>query len=99
MHLILKSNAHKYYKTLKYQFQDHLLVVSIELRYQLRAMKLKDGNDARAHFEKMISICEDLTSMGEPISDKDIFNVVFTSLPHSYNPILSSVSSSMKLNK
>ncbi|KIJ19308.1 hypothetical protein PAXINDRAFT_69271, partial [Paxillus involutus ATCC 200175] len=61
-------------------------------------MKLKDGGDARAHIEKMLSIREDLSSMGRFVSDEDLFNILFTSLPRSYNTILSSVSSTMKLH-
>ncbi|KAG2133519.1 hypothetical protein BD769DRAFT_1323397, partial [Suillus cothurnatus] len=42
---------------------------------------------------------EELASAGDPISDKDFFNITFTSLPRSYNNILSAVSTSMQIHQ
>src|SRR6267154_1641685 len=95
--LLSKSTAKEYYDTLKAQFEQRSLVVSIELRHQLGELKLKNGGDARTHIEKMMMIREELASMGKPVSDEDLFNMIFASLPRSYNTILSTVASSIKL--
>ncbi|KAF9224099.1 hypothetical protein BS17DRAFT_766740 [Gyrodon lividus] len=51
-----------------------------------------------AHLNKMMTIKEELTSMEEPVSDKDFFNMVYVSLPKSYNSVLYSISMSMSLH-
>ena len=79
--LLNKATAEEYYNTLKAQFEQHSLVVSIELRRQLGELKLKEGSDARAHLEKLTLLCEDLASMGKPVSDEDLFNIIFASFP------------------
>ncbi|KAJ8579772.1 hypothetical protein M405DRAFT_754108, partial [Rhizopogon salebrosus TDB-379] len=60
-------------------------------------MKLKDGGDAREHIDKIVMLREELASAGKPISDEDLFNIVFASLPRSYNGILTSISTSIEL--
>ena len=44
--LLNKATAEEYYNTLKAQFEQCSLVVSIELRCQLGELKLKEGSDA-----------------------------------------------------
>ena len=39
-----------------------------------------------------------LASLGQCVSDTNLFNIVFMSLPRSYNPILMSASSNMRLH-
>ncbi|KAG2739680.1 hypothetical protein P692DRAFT_201678351, partial [Suillus brevipes Sb2] len=42
---------------------------------------------------------EELASAGDPVPDKDFFNITFASLPRSYNNILSAVSTSIQLHQ
>ena len=42
---------------------------------------------------------EELASIGRPVSDDDLFNIVYASLPRSYNPGLASLSATMHLQK
>lgn len=97
--LLSKPTAKDYYDTLKAQFEQRSLVVSVELRRKLGEMKLKENGDARTHIEKITLIREELASMGKPVSDEDLFNIIFASLPRSYNGILTSVASSIKLHQ
>ncbi|KAF8546801.1 hypothetical protein OG21DRAFT_1395361, partial [Imleria badia] len=53
--------------------------------------------DARAHIDKIIALREDLASIGRAVSDEDLFNIVYASLPRSYNPDLAALSSTMRL--
>lgn len=61
-------------------------------------MKLKEGGNACTHLNKMCLIHEELATMGNPVTDTNFFNMVFTSLPCSYNSILTSVSLNMRIN-
>jgi hypothetical protein len=63
----------------------------------LGEIKLKDGGDARAHIDKILSLHEELTCMGEAVSNKEYFNMVFMSLPNSYNLILTFMSMNMTI--
>ena len=42
---------------------------------------------------------EELASIRHPVSDNDLFNIVYVSLPRSYNPGLASLSATMHLQK
>ena len=78
-------------------FEDRSVAISVKKRQQLGKVKLRDGGDARAHINKMLTFREELACMGKPVSDEDYFNMVFMSLPSSYNPILTSMSTNMRL--
>jgi hypothetical protein len=84
---------------LKAQFEHSSLVVGVELRRQLGEMKLKESGDARVHIEMMMRIREELASMGKPVADEDLFNMIFASLPRSDNGILTTVTTSIKLHQ
>ena len=95
--LLSLSTAKEFFNVLKGQFGTRSLAVTVELRRQLGELKLKEGGDARAHIDELRKLQEELSSAGDPVSDKDFFNITFTSLPCSYNNILSAVSTSMQL--
>ena len=93
-----KDTAKEYFDTLKVMFEKCSLIVGAELRRQLNELKLKDGGDARAHINRIISLREELATVGKPVSDKDLFGIILASLPRSYNNIISCVSSSITLH-
>ena len=97
IHLNLKSTVAEYFAALHELFENQSVAVSIEKQRQLSELKLKDGGDACMHIDKMMTLREELACMGEPVSNKDYFNMVFSSLPTSYNPILTSISMNMRL--
>ena len=68
-----------------------------ELCRQLGELKLKEGGNACAHIEKIIALREDLASIRHPVTDEDLFNIVYASLPRSYSPGLAALSSMMCL--
>ena len=95
--LVGKSTAHEYYTVLCSLFEKQSLVVGAEMHCQLGELKLKDGGDTCAHIDKIIALREDLSSIGQAVSDEDLFNIVYASLPRSYNPSLAALSSMMQL--
>ncbi|KAF8547352.1 hypothetical protein OG21DRAFT_1490304 [Imleria badia] len=72
-------------------------MVGAEMCHQLGELKLKDGGDARVHIDKIITLCKDLSSIGRAVEDKDLFHIIYVSLPCSYNPGLAALSSMMCL--
>ncbi|KAG1837996.1 hypothetical protein F4604DRAFT_1600971, partial [Suillus subluteus] len=51
------------------------------------------------HVDTLQKLREELASAGDPVPDKDFFNITFVSLPRSYNNILSAVSTSIQLHQ
>ena len=49
------------------------------------------------HFEHLADICEQLTSMGKVVNDKDYTDTLLASLPASYNYTVSFISASVHL--
>ena len=97
--LLSLTMAREYFDVLKGQFGTRSLAVTVELRRQLGELKLKEGGDARAHIDTLRKLQEELASAGDPISDKDFFNITFTSLSYSYNNILLAVSTSIQIHQ
>ena len=62
IHLNSKSTGAEYFAALCELFEDQSVAVSIEKRRQLSKLKLKDGGDARAHIDKMMTLCEELAA-------------------------------------
>src|SRR5882757_531961 len=77
--LLSLSTAKEFFDVLKGQFGTRSLAVTVELRRQLGELKLKEGGDARAHIDELRKLREELSSAGDPVSDKDFFNITFTS--------------------
>ena len=94
-----KKSTHEYFNTLSTLFEQRSVMVGAELQWQLGKLKLKEGGDARAHIDKIIILREELASIGRPVSDDDLFNIIYASLPCSYNPRLASLSATMRLQK
>ena len=97
--LINKNSTAEYFMTLSTLFKQHSIVVGTEMCHQLDKLKLKEGGDACAHIDKIIATWKELASIGWPVSDDDLFNIIYVLLPHSYNPGLASLSSTMHLQQ
>jgi len=95
--LINKKSAFKYFTMLSTLFEQCSIIVGAEMRRQLGELKLKEGGDARVHIDKIIASREELASIGRPVSDDDLSNTTYASLPRSYNPGLVSLLSTMCL--
>ncbi|KAG1881275.1 hypothetical protein F4604DRAFT_1922286 [Suillus subluteus] len=51
--LLSLTSTKDFYDTLKNQFENRSLAVTVELHRQLGELKLKEGGDARAHIDKL----------------------------------------------
>ena len=96
--IMSKDTSHECFEVLQNKFKNWSFVVAVEKRCQLGELKLKDSRDARAHFNKIKVFHEELASLGQRVSDTNLFNIIFMSLPRSYNPILMSALLNMRLH-
>ncbi|KJA26562.1 hypothetical protein HYPSUDRAFT_125296, partial [Hypholoma sublateritium FD-334 SS-4] len=58
---------------------------------RLQDERCSEKGDVRAHFAKLRTMREDLAAMGHPPTDDDLYTIVISSLPPSYNSYISSV--------
>ena len=94
-----KKSTHEYLDTLSTLFEQCSVMVGTELQQQLGKLKLKEGGDTCAHIDKIIVLHKELALIGQPVSDDNLFNIIYASLPHSYNPGLASLLATMCLQK
>ena len=53
---------------------------------------------SRVHFDKMVTMREELTSLGHSISSDDFAVMILSSVPMSYEPTLSAMTASAKVS-
>ena len=58
--IMLKDTSHECFEVLQNKFENQLFVVAVEKHHQLGELKLKDGGNARAHFDKIKVFREEL---------------------------------------
>ena len=51
------------------------------------------------HIDQIIVLRKELASIGHSVSDDDLFNIIYVSLPCSYNPGLALLSATIHLRK
>ena len=97
--LINTNSAAEYFMTLNTLFKQCSIVVGAEMHHQLGKLKLKEGGDTHMHIDKIIAAQEELASIRWPVSNDDLFNIIYASLSPSYNSGLASLSSTMCLQQ
>ena len=67
-------------------------MVSIDLCRRLQEVRCAEKGDVIAHFATLRTMREDLASMGETLSESDFYAIIMGSLPSSFDPYISAVS-------
>ncbi|KAG2063599.1 hypothetical protein BDR04DRAFT_1163522 [Suillus decipiens] len=78
-------------------FQKHSRIISVELLHKLQDLKCQEKGNVHDHFDKMLAIREQLSSMGQDPSDDSFVAIILGSLPTSYNPHLSALIASARV--
>ena len=92
------STAHDIWEMLSDEFQNHSCVVAIELQQKLQDQWCADKGDLRVHFDKMITLREELASLGHLISTDDFASMILSSVPMSYESTLLAMTASAKVS-
>jgi len=74
-------------------------LVQIYMRRCMQETHCDEGADVRAHFSELLKLHESLAGMGISIVDTDFHAIILGSLPESYQPLLSSISTAAKITK
>lgn len=94
-----KNTAKAVWDALAEIFETRSTMVAIDLRLKLQNVKCGDGQDVRAHFDKLADMRERLASYGVDLEDHEYASILVGSLPSTYDPTLSSILASAKLSK
>ena len=79
------------WKKLADQFQKKTWANKLELRRKLHALRLHDGDTVQEHIKAMTEIFDGLSVVGDPVSDEDRVVHLLTSLPDSYNMLVTAL--------
>ena len=82
------------WRTLADQFQCKTWANKLELKRKLFSLRLAEGGSVQEHVKLMIEICEELSVIGEAISEEDQVVYLLASLPESYNVLVTALEAS-----
>ena len=85
------------WKTLSAQFQRKTWANKLELKRKLFSMKLNEGDSVQEHVKSMTEICDELSEIGEAVSEEDRVVYLLASLPESYNVQVTALESSIEV--
>src|SRR6202522_1436698 len=91
MKIRAKGTAYEIWTELGKHFEKRSRMVSIDLRQRLQELRCAEKGSILDHFSTLRTMREDLSSMGEPLTDTDFYAIIMGSLPLSYNPYLSAL--------
>ena len=79
------------WRTLADQFQKKTWANKLHLRKRLYAMRLKDGGSVQEHVRTMTELFNELSVIGDAITDEDRVVHLLASLPDSYNVLVTAL--------
>ena len=85
------------WKALTNKFKNHSRVVAIEMQCKLQEQRCTEKGDVHAHFDKMITLHEELASLGHSVSSNDFCAMLLSSVPMSYESTISAMTTSARI--
>ena len=85
------------WKALSAQIQRKTWANKLELKKKLFSMKLNEGDSVQEHVKSMTEICDELSEIGEAMSEEDRVVYLLASLPESYNVLVTALESSIEV--
>ena len=96
-HIKSKTRAKDVWDALKALFEGRSQMIVVDLRRKLQSMKCGEDDNVRVHFDQIADIREQLASMGTSIPDSEYASILLGSIPTSYEPATSAMSTTAKL--
>ena len=92
------ADAKTVWEDLKKIFEGRTRNLLIDLGRKLQNTRCGDDDDVRVHFESLANFREQLAAMGQSISDEEYVNTLMGSLPASYDPNISMITTNADMN-
>ena len=93
-----KNTGKDVWDALKALFEGRTQMVIVGTSQQLQQTKCSEDDNVREHFDKLISLREQLAAMGKSIPDNKYASILMGSLPDSHIAILGSISAAAELS-
>ncbi|TFY77317.1 hypothetical protein EWM64_g6694, partial [Hericium alpestre] len=74
------------------------MMVQIDLRRRLQDTRCQDADDICAHFDMLLRMREELSGMGTTLADTDFSAITLSSLPNTYDTVLSLMLSAARIS-
>ena len=87
------------WKKLEEQFQKKSWVNRLKLRHKLHTLRLKDGELVQDRIKIMLETFNELSIVGDAITDKDRVVYLLASLPESFNTLVTALGSNPTVPK
>ena len=81
----------KVWKKLSDQFQKKTWANKLALRRKLYALRLREGGAVQEHIKEMTELFDELSVVGDPLSDEDRVVHLLASLPESYDTLVTAL--------
>ena len=81
------------------QFQKNMWANKLELRHKLYSLWLKDGDSVQEHIKAMSEIFNELSVIGDPVSEEDRVVHLLASLPDPYNMLVTALEANADVPK
>ena len=79
------------WRALADQFQRNTWANKLELKRKLFSLRLAEGGSVQQHIKCMSEICDELSAIGETVSEEDRVVYLLASLPESYNVLVTAL--------
>ena len=79
------------WRTLADQFQCKTWANKLELKRKLFSLRLVEGGSVQQHIKFMSEICDELSAIGETVSEEDRVVYLLASLPESYSVLVTAL--------
>ena len=85
------------WNALSAHFQRKTWANKLELKKKLFSMRLNEGDSVQEHVKLMTEVCDELSAIGETVSEEDRVVYLLASLPESYNVLVTALESSVEV--
>ncbi|XP_057870681.2 uncharacterized protein LOC131077246 [Cryptomeria japonica] len=91
--------AKEMFDTLKGVYEINNTIKALALRQQLRHVKMDKEDSVISFFMKIANLRDQLSAIGDIITDRDLVMLALNGLPQSWDPFIQSISGGSKLPK
>ena len=92
-------NPQTVWEKLRNQFQKKTWANKLSLRRRLYSLRLKDGDSVQDHIKALTEIFNELSIMGDPVTEEDRVVHLLASLPDSFGMLVTALESSAEVPK
>ena len=91
------TGAKEVWDALKQLYEGRTKMIVVDLRRKIQSMKCGEDDNVRTHFDSIADLREQLAAMGTTIPDDEYASILLGSIPTSFEPSVSAMSTTIEL--